>query len=151
MARRLCVVAIFALGLVATACSPVSHPRAATPGSHCADLVARAVTSYFNVQGAGSCVRLPGGRKVRDADLADFTAEPAPVFDRIDASCGYHPRDHTFTYLVSNATDRAGGRLVILVDPGGWVLNVAKRLDRRPNESTPVSCPAPADHYVFHS
>jgi hypothetical protein len=137
-------------GLLLTGCSQGSRVTASAPTSRCADLVARAVTSYYNVAGAGRCVHLRGGLTVGDSDLADFTAEPPPVFDRIDSACGYHPRDHTFTYLVSNADDRAGGRLVVLVDAGGWVLNVAKRLDRRPNESTSVTCPAPADRYAFH-
>ena len=143
------VLALFLLG----GCSPSFRaPGAAgAPTSRCADLVARAVTSYYSVDGAGRCVHLRGGLAVVDADLADFAAEPPPVFDRIDIACGYHPRDHTFTYLVSNADDRAGGRLVILVDSGGWVLNVAKRLDRQPKQSTPVTCPAPTDSYVFHS
>jgi hypothetical protein len=143
------VLALVLAGMPA-GCSPASKASAGDPTSRCADLVARAVTSYYNVDGAGRCVRLRDGLTVADADLADFTAEPPPVFDRIDSACGYHPRDHTFTYLVSNADDQAGGRLVILVDSGGWVLNVAKRLYRRPNESTHVSCPAPTDSYVFH-
>ena len=121
------------------------------PSSHCADLVAEAVTSYYTVAGAGRCVRLPSGVPVGDMDLADFTAYPPPVFDVIDRPCGYHTRDHTFTYLVSNAADRAAGRLIILVDGAGLVRNVAKHIDRPPGGSTPVACPGPEDSYVFGS
>jgi len=146
----LCAIAT-PVGLLTAGCSTASHSSAAAPSSRCADLVAEAVTSYYVVAGAGKCVRLRSGKAVADLDLADFTAEPPPVFDVIDRPCGYHTRDHTFTYLVSNAADRAAGRLVILVDGEGWVRNVAKRIDRQPGGSTPVACPGPEESYVFRT
>ena len=139
------------LGLMTAGCATASHATSATPSSRCADLVAQAVTSYYVVEGAGRCVRLRSGAPVADLDLADFTAYPPPVFDLIDRSCGYHTRDHTFTYLVSNAADRAAGRLIILVDGQGRVRNVAKHIDRPPGGSTPVVCPRPEESYVFRS
>jgi len=71
------------------------------------------------------------------------------VFDRIDRSCGYHQSDHTFTYLVSNSSDRAAGRIIVLVDDDGWVHDVAKHLDRAPGMATKVACPAGNDRYSF--
>ena len=135
---------MFAVG----GCSPFAA-RSDAPNSHCADLVALAVTSYFKVIGSGHCVIYDDGSSPADADLADFTAEPPPVFDHIDHSCGYHASDHTFNYLVSNANDGAGGRIIVLVDQSGWVLGVAKHLDREARSSAPLACPGPAYAYSF--
>ena len=133
--------------LAAGACSR-TQAKAAAPSSHCADLVAKAVTSYANTKGSGHC--LVGTTAARaDSKLAAFTADPAPVFDHIIRPCGYHPSDHTFTYLASNATDGAAGRIIVLVDDSGWVLDVAKHLDREPGVSIPLGCPASSDTYSF--
>ncbi|HSS92364.1 MAG TPA: hypothetical protein VLR46_00080 [Candidatus Dormibacteraeota bacterium] len=106
------------------------------------------MTSYANIKGSGHC--LVGTTAARaDSKLAAFTADPAPVFDHIIRSCGYHPSDHTFTYLASNVTDRAAGRIIVLVDNSGWVLDIAKHLDREPGVSIPLGCPASSDTYSF--
>ena len=123
--------------------------KAAEPTSRCADLVAHAVTTYGNVKGSGHCVIWDDGSSPADSRLADFTLEPAPVFNHIDRSCGYHSGDHTFNYLVSNTTDRAGGRVIVLVDAVGWVLDIAKHLDRSPGGSAPLACPSASARYQF--
>ena len=134
--------------LASSGCFP-SSAKAAGPNPHCADLVAKAVTSYFNVKGSGHCVIRTDGSSPGDYKLAGFTVDPAPVFDRIDRPCGYHPVDHTFTYLVSNNGDGAGGRIIVLVDDEGWVHDVAKHLDRAPGAVTDLACPASIDRYSF--
>ena len=144
LACALSAVAVLAL----PGCIP-SSAKAAGPNPHCADLVAKAVTSYFNVKGSGHCVIRTDGSSPGDYKLAGFTVDPAPVFNRIDRSCGYHEVDHTFNYLVSNTSDRAAGRIIVLVDDDGWVLDVAKHLDRSPGTATKVACPAAGDRYSF--
>ena len=140
--------ALVALLIVISGCSD-GQTHAASPGSRCADLVAKAVTSYASVKGSGQCVVLQDGTSMADWQLADFTVEPAPVFDEIDRQCGYHSNDHTFTYVVSNVTDRAAGRIIELVDDSGRVRNVAKHLDHSPGDPSAVPCPGQSDSYTF--
>jgi hypothetical protein len=146
-ATLLAIVAV-AIPLTLVSCTP-SVARPSAPSSHCADLVAEAVTSYFIVKGSGKCIYSSGQASLSDYVLAGFTADPPPVFDRIDHQCGYHAIDRTFTYLVSNVSDGAAGRVIILVDGAGEVHDVAKHLDRQPGGATPVACPAPTRTYSF--
>jgi len=151
IARGAALFAIVAVAIpLAVASCSMPGNRSSAPNSHCADLVAQAVTSYFIVKGSGKCIYSSGRTSLADYVLAGFTADPPPVFDRINHACGYHPVDQTFTYLASNVSDGAAGRIIVLVDGAGVVHDVAKHLDRRPGSSTPIACPSATRSYSFN-
>jgi hypothetical protein len=148
--RGVALSAIVALAIPLTLAScTLPGAKATGPSSHCADLVAQAVTSYFIVKGSGKCIYSSGRTSLSDYVLAGYTADPPPVFDHIDRPCGYHSIDHTFTYLASNVSDGAAGRVIVLVDGSGLVHDVAKHLDRAPADSASVACPSANSRYTF--